>query len=47
MNRVRLLVLNAALGPLDYRVPEGLSVKPGTVVRAPLGPLIVVTNAAP
>ncbi|AZI34594.1 primosomal protein N' [Caenibius tardaugens NBRC 16725] len=38
MNRVRLLVLNAALGPLDYRVPDGMVVKPGSVVRAPLGP---------
>ncbi|HEX2793057.1 MAG TPA: primosomal protein N' [Croceicoccus sp.] len=38
MNRVRLLVLNAALGPLDYRVPENLSVEPGSVVVAPLGP---------
>ena len=24
MNRVRCLVLNAALGPLDYRVPDGM-----------------------
>ena len=38
MNRVRLLVLNAALGPLDYRVPDGMDVKPGSVVSAPLGP---------
>ena len=38
MNRVRLLVLNAALGPLDYRVPDGMDVKPGSVVLAPLGP---------
>ena len=38
MNRVRLLVLNAALGPLDYRVPEGTRVMPGQVVIAPLGP---------
>ncbi|MEO0589553.1 MAG: primosomal protein N' [Pseudomonadota bacterium] len=36
--RVRLLVLNAALGPLDYTVPEGLTVEPGRVVIAPLGP---------
>ena len=42
MTRVRLLVLNAALGPLDYRVPEGMAVKPGSVVRAPLGPREVV-----
>ncbi|MCX7677546.1 MAG: hypothetical protein N2Z59_09260, partial [Alteraurantiacibacter sp.] len=38
MNRVRLLMLNAALGPLDYRVPEGMDVRPGAVVVAPLGP---------
>lgn len=38
MNRVRLLVLNAALGPLDYRVPAPLMVEPGSVVVAPLGP---------
>jgi primosomal protein N' (replication factor Y) len=42
MNRVRLLVFNAALGPLDYRVPEGMSVEPGSVVVAPLGPRQVV-----
>ncbi|MEM9311818.1 MAG: primosomal protein N' [Pseudomonadota bacterium] len=36
--RVRLLVLNAALGPLDYSVPETLVVEPGSVVIAPLGP---------
>ncbi|MBH5323000.1 primosomal protein N' [Aurantiacibacter sediminis] len=38
MNRARLLVMNAALGPLDYRVPEGMSVEYGSVVVAPLGP---------
>ena len=38
MHRVRLLVMNAALGPLDYRVPEGMVVGPGSVVVAPLGP---------
>ena len=36
--RVRVVSLNAALGPLDYRVPDGLSVGPGSVVIAPLGP---------
>lgn len=36
--RVRLLVLNAALGPLDYSVPDGLNVEAGSVVIAPLGP---------
>ena len=38
MNRVRLLIFNAALGPLDYRVPDGMEVRPGSVVVAPLGP---------
>ena len=38
MHRVRLLVFNAALGPLDYRVPDGMAVEPGSVVIAPLGP---------
>ncbi|HUQ12970.1 MAG TPA: primosomal protein N' [Novosphingobium sp.] len=42
MNRVRLLVFNAALGPLDYRVPEGMKVEPGSVVVAPLGPRQIV-----
>jgi primosomal protein N' (replication factor Y) (superfamily II helicase) len=36
--RVRIVTLNAALGPLDYRVPDGLTVGPGSVVVAPLGP---------
>jgi primosomal protein N' (replication factor Y) len=38
MNRIRLLVLNAALGPLDYRLPEGPDAPAGSVVVAPLGP---------
>ena len=42
MNRVRLLVFNAALGPLDYRVPDGMAVAPGDVVVAPLGPRQIV-----
>lgn len=42
MARVRLLVFNAALGPLDYRVPEGMTVEPGSVVVAPLGPRQIV-----
>ena len=36
MSRVRVILLNAALGPLDYRAPA--SVEPGTIVLAPLGP---------
>jgi primosomal protein N' (replication factor Y) len=36
--RARIVTLNAALGPLDYRVPEAARVEPGSVVIAPLGP---------
>ncbi len=42
MNRVRLLIFNAALGPLDYKVPAGMQVHPGSVVAAPLGPRQIV-----
>src|SRR3954470_6326774 len=38
MSRVRVVTLNAALGPLDYRVPEGMTAAPGSIVIAPLGP---------
>ncbi|MBA2770796.1 MAG: primosomal protein N', partial [Sphingomonas sp.] len=38
MPRARVVTLNTALGPLDYRVPAGMSVAPGSVVVAPLGP---------
>ncbi len=38
MSRVRVIVLNSALGPLDYRVPHGMAVAPGSIVVAPLGP---------
>ncbi len=38
MSRVRVLILNTALGPLDYRVPHGMAVVPGQIVVAPLGP---------
>ncbi|CAM8647820.1 primosomal protein N' [Sphingobium cupriresistens] len=37
-SRARVLILNAALGPLDYRVPHGMTVTPGSIVIAPLGP---------
>lgn len=37
-DRVRVILLNAALGPLDYRVPEGMEAEPGSIVMAPLGP---------
>ena len=42
MNRVRLLVFNAALGVLDYRVPEGMAIEFGSVVLAPLGPRQII-----
>jgi len=38
MKRARVVTLNAALGPLDYRVPEAMDVEPGSIVVAPLGP---------
>jgi primosomal protein N' (replication factor Y) len=38
MSRARVLVMNSALGPLDYRVPHGMEVEPGSLVVAPLGP---------
>ncbi len=57
MTRVRLLVFNAVLGVLDYRVPPGMTIKIGAVVSAPLGPRQIVgivwepdrlaTNAVP
>src|SRR5690606_15775042 len=36
------LVFNAALGALDYSVPAGMAVEPGSVVVAPLGPRQIV-----
>ncbi|WP_114951882.1 primosomal protein N' [Sphingosinicella terrae] len=41
-SRARVILLNAALGPLDYRVPHGMAAEPGSVVIAPLGPRQVV-----
>ena len=38
MARARVLLLNAALGPLDYRVDREHEVVPGSIVLAPLGP---------
>ena len=37
-NRVRVVLLTQAIGPLDYRLPEGMEAKPGCVVMVPLGP---------
>ncbi|OYY88861.1 MAG: primosomal protein N' [Sphingomonas sp. 28-66-16] len=38
MSRVRVVIMNSALGALDYRVPHGMAVAPGSIVVAPLGP---------
>jgi primosomal protein N' (replication factor Y) len=38
LRRARVVTLNAALGPLDYRVPDDMAVEPGSIVVAPLGP---------
>lgn len=38
MHRARVVTLNSALGPLDYRVPEGFIVEPGRIVVVPVGP---------
>src|SRR5881392_1124171 len=38
LNRARVVTMNSALGPLDYRVPDGMAVEPGSIVVAPLGP---------
>ncbi|MEA3040607.1 MAG: hypothetical protein QOC65_96, partial [Sphingomonadales bacterium] len=35
---MRVILLNAALGPLDYRLPPGSAAEPGAIVLAPLGP---------
>ncbi|GAA0737658.1 primosomal protein N' (replication factor Y) [Sphingomonas japonica] len=37
-SRARVIVMNSALGPLDYRVPHGIEAAPGSIVVAPLGP---------
>jgi primosomal protein N' (replication factor Y) len=36
--RARVLLLNPALGPLDYRIDAEHDVQPGSIVLAPLGP---------
>src|SRR5205809_2966462 len=38
MKRARVVTMNAALGPLDYRVPDAMHIEPGSIVVAPLGP---------
>ena len=36
--RVRVLLTNSALGPLDYKMPYGVEAPPGSLVEVPLGP---------
>ena len=38
VSRVRVVLLTQAIGPLDYRLPDGMDAKPGCVVIVPLGP---------
>ncbi len=38
MNRVRVILLTKAVGPLDYKVPDDMQAGPGSVVIVPLGP---------
>jgi primosomal protein N' (replication factor Y) len=38
MNRVRVILLTQAVGPLDYKVPADLHAEPGSIVVVPLGP---------
>ncbi len=38
MTRARVLLLTSALGPLDYRIPQGCDAPIGSIVVAPLGP---------
>jgi primosomal protein N' (replication factor Y) len=37
-NRARILVLHPVLDVLDYRVPQGMQVEPGSIVVVPIGP---------
>jgi primosomal protein N' (replication factor Y) (superfamily II helicase) len=38
MNRARILLLTAGVGPFDYRVPAGMDLQLGHIVDVPLGP---------
>jgi primosomal protein N' (replication factor Y) len=38
-NRARILMLHPVLSVLDYRVPQGMEVAPGSIVIAPVGPM--------
>lgn len=39
--QVKVVVMQAGLGPLDYAVPAGLAPAPGQAVRVPLGPRMI------
>lgn len=39
--RVRVLVLQQGLGPLDYALPKGWTLPPGAIVQVPLGPRLI------
>src|SRR3546814_10975514 len=39
--RVRVLVLQPGLGPLDYAPPKGRTVALGAIVQVPLGPRLI------
>jgi len=42
MARAHVLLLNPALGPLDYRADREHAIEPGSIVLAPLGPRQIV-----
>ena len=37
-DQVTVILLTQAIGPLDYRLPDGMIAAPGSVVVVPLGP---------
>lgn len=38
MNRVRVVLLTQAVGPFDYKLPDGIPAPAGSIVTVPLGP---------
>src|SRR3546814_8965143 len=40
-SRVRVIVLQQGLGPLDYATPGGRRLVPGQIVQVPLGPRLI------
>jgi primosomal protein N' (replication factor Y) len=41
-NRARILVLHPVLSVLDYRVPHGMTVEPGSIVVVSNGPRTII-----